>query len=529
MKNLFVLILVVFALFSCRKETTMWHSDWVLPLVNDTLDLQNLTNDSTLAIQNGKYILDLTREIAHIKPSEYVKIPDTLIEQKFSIGITSLNIPAGTSFVNNNKDHIFDLGETQLKQIRVKGGTITLEVFNPVETKTFFQINLPSVTKNNQPISRTVEVPAGSATNPSSASVEIDLASYMIDLTGSSGNSFNALQSSLLVSTDANGSSVILHSTDSTKFKINMQNIELDYARGYFGHINYSDSYTFESNFLKNQVSGILDIPNLTLDLDFENSIKVSAKANLMELNNINTENNNEVNLTHPIIGNPFVIETATGSWSSVVPSVKNIEFTAGNSNLEAFIENLGDKTDIAYAIELNPFGNISGGWDEFFPNSSFDVIVHAQMPLDIAMDKLTLSDTFAVNFTQDKAKTHIESGNLFLKIENTFPFEGKLKLHFYDENSNLIHTIDDINTIQSANYGSLNSLAILSQKSELTIALPQELVEKLNDVKKIRTSLELNTPNATTNLPEVISIPEKAFFKIKIQSSFKLENHIGE
>ncbi len=88
---------------------------------------------------------------------------------------------------------------------------------------------------------------------------------------------------------------------------------------------------------------------------------------------------------------------------------------------------------------------------------------------------------------------------------------------------------MDDINTILSANFGTMMSYGILSKKSELNIAFPIELLSRLNDIKKIRTSLELNTPNASTNLPEVISIPEKAFFKLKIQSSFELENHLGE
>lgn len=529
MKLFFVSALILFTLFSCRKETTMWYSDWVLPLVNDTLDLQNLTNDSTLTIENGIYAIDLQRKIASIKPSEYIQIPDTLIEQKFAISISSLTVPAGTSFVNNNKDHIFDLGEVQLKKARVKTGKIYLEVFNPVPTITFFEIQLPSVSLNNQTISKILQVPAGTVSNPQSSTIEIDLASYEIDMTGTGGNNFNALRSILKVSSDPNGGPVVLNATDSTRFLIRMENIQLDYAQGYFGQHIYSNSYSFESAFLKNQVQGALDVPALNFQIDFQNGIKTSAKANLKKLNNINSENASQVNLTSPVIGNPFVVETATGSWNTLTSSFKQVNFDEGNSNLEAFIENLGETTEIEYEIELNPWGNISGGWDEFFPNSSFDITVHAQMPLNIALDHLVLSDTFTVDFVADPTKTHVESGNLHLKIENAFPFEGQLKLYFYDANDQLIYSINDINTIFSANSGTMTSFGILSRKSELTIPFPVELLDRLGEIKKIHTSMELNTPNPFSNVNEVISIPEKAFFKLKIQSSFKLENHIGQ
>ncbi len=529
MNKFFYFLFVSAILFSCRKENTSWYSDWTVPLFNDTLDLNNLTNDSTLTIQNGFYVLDLNRKIASIKPSEYIKIPDTIIEQKFAISINSLNIPAGTSFVNNNEDHVFDLKDVQLKMARVKQGKIYLEVFNEVSTKTFFEIELPSVTLNNIKVKKNLEVPAGSSSSPSSNTLEIDLAGYFIDMTGSSGNSFNSLPSKLKVTSDPNGNSVILTSSDSTKFKIRMEGIELDYARGFFGNYKVLDSYSFESEFLKNNLSGNIDLPNIHLDLNFQNGIKTSAKANLKKLNNINSENSNAVLLTNEIIGNPFTIQTATGSWENLVPSTKTFIFDENNSNLENFIENLGETTEIEYDIELNPWGNISNGWDEFFPESSFDVNLNLQMPLNIAFNNLVLQDTFYVSFEQDYEKTQIESGILHLKVENAFPLEGEISLIFLDEFNNQIFTSIIDQKIGSSVYGAINSLGIISSKTNLDINFPAELLLKLNEIKKIKTSIKLNSPNVNTNLVEQVLIPEKAFLKVKLQASFNLENHLGK
>lgn len=529
MKNFVCFLWLSCFLFACRKEATSWNSKWIVPLFQDTLDLKNLTNDSTLTIQNGSYFLDLTRQIASIKPSEYVKIPDTLIEQKFAISISSLNIPPGTSFVNNNEDHIFDLEDTQLKKARIKQGKIFFEVFNPLATKTFFEIELPSVTFENQVIKKTLEVPSGSFQNPGFNQLEIDLSAYYVDLTGSNGSSFNALPSKLKVSTDPAGDYVVLKSTDSTKFKIKMEDIVLDYARGYFGTYKVSDSYSFVSEFLQKNVKGSVDLPKTHLDVIFENGIKVSSKASVEKLANMNSENESTILLNHPMIGNPFTIQSATGSWENLSISQKTFTFDENNSNIEQFVENLGETTNIDYELELNPWGNISGGWDEFFPNSSLDVFLKAQMPLNIGLNNFILSNTFDVNFNQDYQKTHINSGTLYVKLENAFPIEGQLELAFLDEFDQVIFTIANSDKIKSAVYGTLNAFGILSSKSNLEIVFPESLLSRLNEIKKMSASIKLNTPNAQTNQSEQISIPEHAFCKIKVQTSFNLENRIEQ
>jgi hypothetical protein len=525
-KLLYFLLLSIF-FSSCRKEATVWYSGWVVPLMHDTLNLSKLTNDSTLTIENGFYALNLSRKIASIKPSDYVKIPDTSIVQKFAIVFPTLLVQPGSSFVTDNKDHIFDLDEIQLKKARIKKGKIILEVFSPIQTPTFFEIELPSVTQDDLAIKKTLQVPAGSPSNQASNKIELDLSGHFIEMIGSDGISFNALPSRLKIFTDPNGSQVNLTSSDSTTFELSMEGIELDYARGYFGNYKFTDSYTFVSEFLKNKVMGTIDLPNMELKLEFSNGIKTSAKADLKKLNNINSSNSSSVLLSHPIIGNPFTIQSATGNWSNFIPSKKEIIFDASNSNLTNFIENLGETTEIEYELELNPWGNISGGWDEFFPSSSLDVNLDLKMPLQIGLDNLILRDTFDVSFNQDYEKTHVESGILHLKVENAFPLEGQISLFFLDEFNQIIAEIDDLEKVKSSVFGSMTSFGILSNKSEINVNLDESILLKLNEIKYIFASVKLNSPNAISLMNEQIEIPEKAFFKLKAQASFNLENRI--
>ena len=44
-----LIVLILLGVFlSCKKESTRWETEWVVPFVTDTLDLYKLHNDSTL-------------------------------------------------------------------------------------------------------------------------------------------------------------------------------------------------------------------------------------------------------------------------------------------------------------------------------------------------------------------------------------------------------------------------------------------------------------------------------------------------
>jgi hypothetical protein len=76
----FTVFLFVLMLVSCKKEATSWDTDWVVPIVNDTLSLKNLQNDSTFFVNgNSFYEVDLTRTLLNIGINEIVAIPDTFI------------------------------------------------------------------------------------------------------------------------------------------------------------------------------------------------------------------------------------------------------------------------------------------------------------------------------------------------------------------------------------------------------------------------------------------------------------------
>lgn len=525
---------IVFSLFisllfvSCRKEKAIWESDWSLPLVSDTLNLKNLVTDSFLAVNgSGNYQLEINRNILDLNLSDYIEIPDTTIAQKYSIASGSLNVQPGTSFVNNNKDHLFDLQGAELKSVVISEGKIKISVENPIETKTIFTVKLPKAKKDGLAISKTFQAPAGTNANPSVTSAEINLAGYELNLTGTNGEGFNLLQSQMIVQTDESGVAVTVNNYDTTKFIIEMEGIKMNYARGYFGNLIVQDTSDLYVEFLDKITSGIFDLPATNIQFIISNGIKVSARATLNSLTNTNSYSGTSVTLNHPQIGVPFIINQATGTWDSFFASIRTILFTSSNSNVEQFIENLGAHQKLDFKLELNPYGNISGGWDEFFPDSKLQVQLKAQMPLSASLTNLTIQDTFDLNIDSDPNNTHIEAGKLKLKVSNAFPLQGEVKIFLLDAVGQLVETVSGSELIPSSVYGTLISGQL--QKSDATIYfdLNSNTLSKINSIKKVVIKVVLNTPDVLTNNSNFVLIPEGAFMAFKLGTAFQLENRL--
>lgn len=511
-------------LVSCKKEATSWISAWQVPVLNDSLKLDNLVTDSILSTNgSGYYQLEINRNLLDINLSDYIEIPDTTVKQSYAISAGSFTVSPGTNFVANNKDHTFDLGDVQLKKARISKGKIYMTINSPVETKTIFTVQLPGVTKQGQMIQRTVEVNPGTNQNPGQAFDEVDLQGYDIDLTGLDGTTFNSLASKMNVKSDPNGAAISINNQDSCQFIVRIENLELDYARGYFGNLVVENTDSLEVEFLKNITGGSLDLPNTQLDFRISNGIKVAARATLNTISNTNSQNQT-VNLTHPQLGVPILLEQATGNWSNFLASLRAISFTSNNSNIEEFVENLGSKIKLNYKLELNPYGNTSGGWDEFFPNSRLQVRLRANMPLSAGLNQLTFRDTFALNLASDKETFQFENGSLLAKVKNAFPIQGSLQLALLDEGGNLIELVNGSSVFASASQGSLLEGNLQVAKSDVQFVLSSETLKRVKEIKKVAVRAILDTPDALGTANTIVLIPEGAFISFKVQTQFDVK-----
>jgi hypothetical protein len=506
-------------LVACEKEGTSWNVDLEAPLVHDTLSLKNWVNDSTLTeTSNGEIEVDLTRTLLDVGLSELIKIPDTSVIQLFSPIITLNNIPPGTTFVNAIEEHSFDLDDVQLKAIRVNGGRVKVKVYNPLGTKVLFKVQMPGVTQNGVVFEQNYSVDAGSVANPNVKEELLDLTNYQIDLRGLSGLEYNILQTKLTLSTDPNGTPVSISSAYDFKFEAGLENIKVDYAKGYFGSKVFSDVTNFNIDFLSKITEGNLDLPETALQINVENGMKVPVRGQLHYLKNTN-QIGNTVSLTSPDIGPSFYISPAVGSWASLQSNSVQLSFEPSNSNLESFLENLGASNEASYEVQLNPWGNTSAGNDEAFPNSRIKVKASAQLPLKLGLDGLTLRDTFDIDFKQNDNKTHVESGLIYLDVSNAFPFSCDPVLYLMTENGQILHTLIGSSQISSCEMAAIDPIdGLKKQPSHIEFLIEKEALSDLALIKKIIVEARFDSPNTSTGLSEQKQVQAKAFLSFKLR-----------
>lgn len=526
MKHVFLhLSLLLWVLSACKREQAVWESDWKVPLLKDTLTLNQLVEDSILSISGGYYELSVNRTIYELNLSDVVEIPDTTVKHTYAISLNSFTVPPGTSFVNNVQEHEIAMGDIELKKIRVKKGGIAISVQSPIETKTYFTVELPGVTKNGITLQQDFVAPAGTNANPGQVNGYVDLSGYEMDLRGASLGSFNKIQSKMLVKSDPDGPTVTVGNQDSVKFLFTMNDIVIDYARGYFGNELVTDTITENIEALGKILSGLVDLPAASMQLEVINGLKVNGKVMLTQLQNTNAQQNH-VSLTHPSLHTWITINGATGTENNLQTSSTTLEFNAQNSNLEQFLENHGAKNDIGFQLQLNPWGNISGGWDEIFPQSSLKVNLKADMPLSIGLTDLLLQDTFEFSFKQDFTKTHVKSGTMWLKATNAFPLSGEVTLYLIDASGNTIGTLVSSGVVQSSVYGSFVN-GVQQQQSYIEFVIPENLVDDLEYVNQLSVKVKLNTPDEVSNMSEQVSIPAGAFFGFKVGAKLKVETRL--
>lgn len=531
MKYLLLNIVFVLLFVACRKEKTSWNSKWMLPIVNDTLTLDNLVQDSILEIDgNGLYRLKTTQSILDLQLSDIISVPDTTLYLPYSISFNQLNLPPGATITGDLEEHDFSIPDVEIKKMKLSQGKIDIRIENPLADMVIYTVNMPGVTKNGNMFAEVYEVPSGTALDPGVTTAQIDVSGFEMDLTGTSGGKFNVLQTQIDVTTDVNGGVVTLTKNDTIRIYVDLNNVKVEYARGYFGSQIISDTVETKIDFLSKLSSGDLMLDQASVTLNIENGIKAPARSTIYFVENQN-ENKGTVSLNSSgqngfLFGIPFNIDPATGTWNSLVSSYHSILFNELNSNLTQYIENVGSTQKIGYEIKLNPWGNTSGGWNEIFQQSKLKVDLLIDVPLNIGFNQLTLKDTFDFSISQNIDKTHLEEGSFILDVKNAFPYNGEVALYFLNENKTVIGSTTSTEKIESSLFGtSTTANNVVYKTSTLEFPISKTLVSNINAIKYVAISTTFNSPNPITVVNEKQAIQEGAFLGVLLKGNFNLMN----
>lgn len=501
---------------SCRKKPFSWDAAYTAPIINDTLSLKNFVNDSTLSIDgNGLYAVNLKRDLFQLDLTEIVRIPDTALISDFTIA-GNLSVPPGFSFVNTTEEHDLNLNPIELKRVILKEGNFEVEIENPYPTVVLFKLELPGVTRNGQAFIVQAEAPPGSLSNPSKIVKTVSMVGADMNLTGLNGDQNNFLLSKITVTTSPNGPTVQSTPNHVTRLKANLKDIRLDYARGYFGQQTIADTLVTDVSLLKQLKGGFIDFPATDITLTLTNGLKVSGQVQIDFIKGIKSDGSSLL-LSNNQIGVQRNVNAAAGSYGNNTAFQLTYQFNDNNSNLEAFLEYGSQKLEIGYSFKINPNGNVSGSYDELFPNSRIGLNLELNLPLMIGLHNVQLADTFDVDLSGLSSQLkQVKGGSFGLELNNSFPISADLDLYFLDENNQVLFVLSDELKVASSNQGSPLSSGLMVSKSTCALRFSQEQISQLSFSKKIVLKANLITNNQSQTGVNQVAIAAGSFLSVK-------------
>ena len=461
---------LLFVFTACKKEPSgpKWDIDVAVPLIRTTLTIADLVPDSLLtADASGNVSLVYNSQLFALKLDTILQAPDTSFRYSYFPDVPPpfmLTLFPGTNFSNTNDVTRFDLDQLELRELRVRSGTLKLEMVNRLQTNVVGDFGLPGATLGGSSLALQVVVPSGSSAAPSSFVEVRPLDGYVFDLRGPGFNDVNTLTTNLTFTTDINGPTVQMGQADSLEAIIRYNGIVPAYARGYFGMREIAiDPDTTQLDLFEN-ISGMLALEDATARLKVRNGLGVDARAHINYLRSVNTNTSTTVDLVHPITSGPINLDRALDLGSSFQSALNNYFINAGNSNIIPFIENL--PTGIAYDLDvtIDPLGDVSNGNDFFYYESTLAADLEVEIPLRLAAADLAVAAITNIDLTGTLTDHALQGGTLHVFATNHFPFSTTLALEIVDSEEAVLALLPPGGIINSAQ---VNGSGLVSNSAE--------------------------------------------------------------
>lgn len=494
--RLIALMMVLTSLAACsRREPTSWDSELSGPIAFGSLSLENIVADSLLqADEDGLWHLIFDESLTDFELDSIVQIPDTTIEKSYLLGITG-EYPQGFSLPFLLPQQItIQHPSAQLKKVRLSGGQLKYRLRSPVNGYLKCVFTISGFTVNGLP--QTIEMLTQPPQNAGDFVAEgtLDLTGAELDLTGTSGSSFNRIAVGLDVSVDpAAPQPAYFAIGDAIDFEMEFVDPKVSYAKGFFGTHEYDLNEIVDFSALNNMPDGVLNLEQTSMQFTIRNAVGVDAQIDLEEISNYNQYTQTAVSLEHPTLFNPLNITRAYDNNGEVSAFEYHYDVNASNSNLDAFFENLPSQFRMQGQITINPLGNVSDGNDFIYTRDALQAGFNMDVPLRLGLQNIHLADTL---YLTNSAPEIPLDGTLMLWLKNGYPVESTVNLYIL-ENGERINLVLN-STMEAAMPGNDPSSPAPSE-SWFEIQATEELIAKLNANNPLLLDVMLHTPGAPT------------------------------
>ncbi len=494
MKSFLPILFSFFLLISCSKNPVEWNSEINAPFFKTELSISNLLPDSMLSTDDNHLLsLVVDKELFSLSTHSFSTLPDSIFELYIPLASNIALLPNALLF---HKDDVqkMKFEPAEFTKTVIYKGKISFEVINPFNQPIEIHYQIPEAKLNGVALSEKITIPQGSSSG-TILTKKIDLKNYELDLRGPNKNSANSYQHILTVRIAPSASDSAHSIGNELLLKIKFEDVELAYAKGYFGQekINYS-SDTTTTHFFDFYQQGILKIEESKTNFIIQNGVGADLQFNLTQLIGFNSHTNQSVAFQSSLINLPINISRATETSNNHAPVIPYIvSYDISNSNILSWITNFPNLIQYAAQLHFNPLGNISAGNDFLYHHADFKVKIHTEIPFSFSASSLALQKE--VDFSIGKEIDNINDLQLLLIAENGYPLTCKIQLELIDNMGNTMLTLFPKNrTIESAILNDNNST--VSVKSVLPIIVNKDDIPLLKKHNKMRITAIFDTSN---------------------------------
>lgn len=299
---------------------------------------------------------------------------------------------------------------------------------------------------------------------------------------------------------------------------VNWNILEFAYAEGYFPKSSREVVGSFiPINLYDRWVAGSMDFVEPKIVVDIENSFGFSVGADFKEMSLVTLDDDN-LELESTLLDDGIFFNFPGFDEMGVV-KYTNFEFTKDNSNFKELFNNKIKQFNYRIDAVSNPLD--LPDFRGYFRNDNYYAVqLKVDVPMHLAIDNLTLVDTF--DFTFDFPDDVLDTLELKLILENRFPVDVTAQLYMLDEKNSIIDSMfhDGELFLAGGTFSGTNMLTDIA-KETLFIDLTDDRIDNFRRTRRI---LAKPTFNSTPNGSDPIWIYDSYGLGIKMGAKFSLD-----
>jgi hypothetical protein len=328
--------------------------------------------------------------------------------------------------VADSQETIYDLNDVKVTEMHLKGGYIIMDVISTIEEEIILDYYIPNSRNSSEggiPIKKVYNVPPAPPGQTSRIREKFPMQGFTVIYKGKDPNTppyWNTVFSVLTARIEYSGIERTLSLSDSVRVRFGLVEVDPDYAIGDFGNRVNELRDSLDIPILR-KASGSLNLEDIRVDLQVENSFGIDAQLDFLEIKGVNTAMGKAVKLQAEPINGPFMVRKATNP--PLRAGVSSFTMDKTNSNLRQFVSILPDQIKLHLRATSSPFGtqNLS---DFVFSNSQLKADLKVDVPIVFGADSVLLSQQICLGTTEKEALKRAGEGYLVLEIDNGLPFQ---------------------------------------------------------------------------------------------------------